>query len=68
MTPSQTPPPEPTPVEDVRRVREEIAAQHHGDLAAHRRETLRIFESVRGKLNLKVVTPSPLKTRQEKTG
>jgi hypothetical protein len=48
---------EPTAVDDVRHVREQIAAQHGGDLRAHLDETSRIFEQMRKKLNLKVVMP-----------
>lgn len=48
---------EPTAVDDVRRVREKIAAQHGGDLRAHMEETNRIFEELRAKLNLRVVEP-----------
>lgn len=44
-----------TAVDDVRRVREKIAAQHGGDLRAHMEETNRIFEQWREKLKLKVV-------------
>ena len=65
---SNTTPP-PTPVDDVRVVREKIAAQHQGDLEAHRRETNRIFESLREKLGLTVVkAPGPNSPLQGKTG
>ncbi len=46
-----------TAVDDVRRVREKIAAQHGGDLRAHMVETNRIFEQLRVKLKLKVTAP-----------
>jgi hypothetical protein len=47
--------PEPSSVDDVRRVRERIAAEHRGDFRGHREETNRIFEQVRARLRLKVV-------------
>jgi len=46
-----------TAVDDVRRVREEIAQQHSGDFRAHMDETNRIFETLRVKLNLKKNPP-----------
>jgi hypothetical protein len=48
-------PPEPSSVDDVRRVREKIAAQHRGNFREHREETNRIFEQVRERLRLKVI-------------
>ncbi|HXE51601.1 MAG TPA: hypothetical protein VN541_01225 [Tepidisphaeraceae bacterium] len=54
---------EPTAVDDVRRVREQIARQHDGDLRAHMEETNRIFEQLRAKLKLKVVPPRPTDSR-----
>jgi hypothetical protein len=48
---------EPTAVDDVRRVREQIAEQHHGNIREHMEETNRIFEQLRVKLRLKLVSP-----------
>jgi hypothetical protein len=48
---------EPTAVDDVRRVREQIAAKHRGNMREHMEETNRIFEQLRAKLNLKLVLP-----------
>lgn len=52
---------EQTGVDDVRRVREQIAAQHQGDLAAHVEETNRIAEQARQRLGLgpNVKPPQP---------
>ncbi len=44
-----------TGVEDVRRVRERIAAMYNGDIAAHIRDTNRIVEPLIKKLKLKKV-------------
>ncbi|HEX4795470.1 MAG TPA: hypothetical protein VH370_16860 [Humisphaera sp.] len=46
-----------TAVDDVRRVREQIARQHQGDLKAHRQETNQIAAEYRAKLGLKLVQP-----------
>ena len=56
-----------TAVDDVRRVREKIAQQHHGDFRAHMEETNRIFEELRVKLNLKVVAPPKQPSRRDGT-
>jgi hypothetical protein len=48
-----------TAVDDVRRVREQIAAEHRGDLRAHREETIRIAAEYREKLGLRPVQPPP---------
>ena len=58
---------QPTAVDDVRRVREEIARQHGGNIREHMAETNRIFERVRAKLNLRAVTP-PSDPRRSGTG
>jgi len=50
--------PEPTAVDDVRRVREKIARQHGGNLREHVEETNRITAGIRAKLKVKVVPPS----------
>ncbi|MFI5381635.1 MAG: hypothetical protein ACHRHE_20245 [Tepidisphaerales bacterium] len=51
---------EETGVDDVRRVREQIARQHDGDLAAHVAETNRIAEGLAERLRLgPVVQPPP---------
>jgi hypothetical protein len=56
-------------VDDVRRVRERIAAQHKGDLAAHVAETNRIAENVRRRIRLgPVVEPPPTKKRRSRIG
>jgi hypothetical protein len=47
-----------TAVDDVRRVREKIAEQHRGNMREHMEETNRIFEQLRVKLNLKLVSGS----------
>jgi hypothetical protein len=58
--------PEPTAVDDVRKVREAIARQHQGNLHQHMDETNRIFEQLREKLNLKETAP-PAKTPRSGT-
>jgi hypothetical protein len=50
---------EETGVDDVRRVREKIARDHNGDLAAHVAETNRIAEELRRRLRLGRVVPPP---------
>lgn len=50
--------PEPTAVDDVRRVREKIARQHGGNLREHVEETNRITAEIRAKLKVKVIPPS----------
>lgn len=57
----------PTAVDDVRRVREEIARQHRGNIREHMDETNRIFEEYRAKLKLTVVAP-PDSVRRGETG
>ena len=59
---------EPTAVDDVRRVREQIAKKHHGNLREHMEETNRIFEELRVKLNLKVVLPPDESRRSGTSG
>jgi hypothetical protein len=46
-----------TAVDDVRYVREKIAAQHGGDIRAHMAETNRLFEQINSKLKLRVIPP-----------
>jgi hypothetical protein len=46
---------EPTAVDDVRRVREQIAKCHQGNIREHMKETNRLFEQMRAELDLKVV-------------
>jgi hypothetical protein len=50
---------EETGVDDVRRVREKIARQHRGDLAAHVAETNRIAGVVRKQIPLGPVVQPP---------
>jgi hypothetical protein len=57
----------PTAVDDVRRIREEIAAQHQGNIREHMQETNRIFEEWRAKLKLRAATP-PNDSRRTGTG
>ena len=61
MTPVQpTDSDERSGVDDVCRVREQIASQHRGDLAAHVAESNRIAEELRKRLRLgPVVQPPP---------
>jgi cytosine/adenosine deaminase-related metal-dependent hydrolase len=54
-----TPGREETGVDDVRRVREQIAREHNGDLAAHVAETNRIAEEIRRRYRLGPVVPPP---------
>lgn len=56
---------EQTGVDDVRRVRERIAAQHRGDLAAHVAETNRIAEEARERLGLGPVVKPPSNRKQQ---
>lgn len=58
---------EPTAVDDVRRVREEIAAQHGGNMQQHMEETNRLFETIKAKLNLKPVVPPNHDSRRDGT-
>lgn len=51
-------PEEDTGVADVRRVREQIAAQHQGNLREHFAETERIVRPLIEKLGLKEGTPA----------
>jgi len=57
MTDQNIPQSEPTAVDDVRRVREEIASQHGGNIYEHMEETNRLFDAISKQLNLKVVSP-----------
>jgi hypothetical protein len=57
MSDQNIPQPEPTAVDDVRRVREEIASRHGGDIREHMAETNRLFEEISKQLKLKVVLP-----------
>jgi len=57
-----------TAVDDVRRVREEIARQHAGDLRGHVDETNRITEELVKKLNLKTVKTPASKPAHDGTG
>ena len=67
-TPTNTPKPQETGVADVRRVREEIAKQHGGDLAEHIAESNRIADELREKLRLgRVVQPPPRRARRSGT-
>jgi hypothetical protein len=58
-----TPEREQTGVDDVRRVRERIAAEHQGDLAAHLAETNRIADEARERLGLGPVVKPPAPSR-----
>ena len=49
--------PEPTPVDDVRRVRERLSREAGGDINKLVEESMRYFEMYREKLNLKLVKP-----------
>lgn len=64
---SKADPSEETGVSDVRRVREKIAAQYHGDLRKHIVETNRIIEPLIEKLGLKQGTPSRKDKRRSGT-
>ena len=55
---NKTDPSEETGVADVRRVREKIAAQYHGDLREHIADTNRIVEPLIEKLGLKQGIPA----------
>jgi hypothetical protein len=57
MNKTQTKVRESTAVDDVRLVREKIAARHKGNIHQHMEETNRIFEQLRTKLKLKPVPP-----------
>lgn len=56
-----------TGVDDVRRVREQIAAEHGDDLAAHVAETNRISEELRQRLNLGPVVQPPASEPPKRT-
>lgn len=68
MSPTRKPNSEMTPVDDVRVVREAIAAQHGGDLESHLRESNRIFKSLQKTLKIKMVRARTSKRRRVKTG
>ena len=69
MTTPNTPKPDETGVTDVRRVREEIARQHGGNLAEHAAESNRIADELREQLRLgPVVQPRPRRTPKSGTG
>jgi hypothetical protein len=55
---------EKTGVDDVRRVREQIAGQHKGDLEAHIAQTNRIAQKLGRKLRLGPVVPPPARGGQ----
>lgn len=55
--------PEPTAVDDVRRVRERIARAHGGRTAEQVRESNRIAEQLRERLNVRIVAPPPAEPR-----
>ena len=55
---NMTDPSEETGVADVRRVREKIAAQYHGDLRQHIADTNQIVEPLIEKLGLKQGIPA----------
>jgi hypothetical protein len=61
MSDAVTPePPEPTPVDDVRRVREHLHEQFGGDIRKLAEHARRVTESLRVKLGLRIVTtPQP---------
>jgi hypothetical protein len=64
---SKTDPSEETGVADVRRVREKIAAQYHGDLRRHIAQTDEIVEPLIEKLGLKQGAPARNKDRRSGT-
>jgi len=55
MNDLQSPKLEPTAVDDVRRVREKIACESAGNLLEHIKETNRVGEQLRAKLNVRLV-------------
>jgi hypothetical protein len=59
--------PEPTAVDDVRRVRENIARRHGGDIRKHIAETNRIAEKVRARLNVRLVPAPKIAPRRDGT-
>ncbi len=63
----KTDPSEETGVADVRRVREKIAAQYHGDLREHIADTNRIVEPFIEKLGLKQGIPARQDDRRSGT-
>ena len=54
-----------TGVDDVRVVRERIAVQHGGDLAAHIAETNRIAEELRDQLRLGPIVSPPSRIKRQ---
>jgi len=69
MTPAQTSPTEPTPVDDVRRVRERLDREAHGNIHTLAEQSRAALEQYRGPLNLKlVVAPTREARRDGKTG
>jgi hypothetical protein len=65
---TRTDPSEETGVADVRRVREKIAAEHHGDLREHIAETTAIVGPLIEKLGLKQGVPARQDDRRSGTG
>jgi len=64
---NKTDPSEETGVADVRRVREKIAAQYHGDLRQHIADTNRMVEPLIEKLGLKQGIPARQDARRSGT-
>ncbi|HZL35777.1 MAG TPA: hypothetical protein VFC78_10745 [Tepidisphaeraceae bacterium] len=64
---NKTDPSEETGAADVRRVREKIAAQYHGDLREHIADTNRIVEPLIEKLGLKQGIPARQDDRRSGT-
>jgi len=68
MTNPQTSPAEPTPVDDVRRVRERLDQDAQGDIHALAEQSRAAVEQYRSRLGLKsVAAPSATARRAEKT-
>ena len=68
MTQAQTNPSEPTPVDDVRRVRERLDREAQGNMHALAEQYRATVERYRGPLNLKLVAPPVREApREEKT-
>ncbi|MEN6627447.1 MAG: hypothetical protein ABFD69_14580 [Candidatus Sumerlaeia bacterium] len=60
-------PSEPTPVDDVRRVRERLDREAQGDIHTLAEQSRAAFEQYRQQLNLKLVSPPPREASREET-
>lgn len=56
-----------TAVDDVRAIREAIAARHRGKMREHMAETNRIFEELKEELGLTVIGSNPARRKHRRS-